>query len=332
MKKLSTSRWREATRSGEVSPEAGQRVMRSLGITPEEWARRLGQGAGQLAARHGYEVITIPTASLGTRGLIETSEDIGRQAAENPIAALKRYRQFLEAKSGGGGITHSGRKQIVLLEPKKYPLDNALSKHHEAREAQRMERLNRLLESRGVPLRTALGYNRAAFVPEAETKILARTVGGFFEGYSPKKETAFRTELAKRLIAGKALKTPYSGYTTQHVDPTLPIQDIRESRLFPKDVRQRWANKRTETGELQDIAKAIEYKGPHPERMNLPRKQIENIARRIQKQQWERAVEAASAESSPVAKMLGMATHKVTAPLRAVLHLFVHPGAPRLAL
>ena len=319
MKKLSTSRWREATRSGEVSPEAGQRVMRSLGITPEEWARRLGQGAGQLAARHGFEVVTLPPISSGIRGAIEMGANIG-QTSKDPATMLRRFQQFLRARGGGGGSTNMGKKQIVVQEDKGYPLDTALTQHHEAREAQRHARLTRLLESEKLPVRGAFGYNRASIGPEVTTKTLAHTVGSVLEGYSPEMETAYRTELAKQFIAGKAPTLPSFGYTTQHVDPTLPVHDIRESRLFPEEVRQRWANMRAGTGELQDIAKAIKYEGPHPETMRLPRRHIENIARRIQEQQWKRAVEAASSKSVPVFKTLGTAARKATAPLQGILH------------
>jgi len=269
MKKQSTSRWREAVRSGEVSPQAGQRVMKSLGYTPQEWARRLGQGAARLAESQGYTV--------------------------------ERNPKFTSRMQG---MTEIPTKKITIGTT---PLENARQAqtlHHEAREAQESARLLKQIRTAGgrVSLEKGVGYVKIPPEIRRVLKPIVGTAGGIVEKLSPSIATDLRQEVFDRLAIGESPLVS-NLYTTSHTNPTLPINDIRESRLLPEYARKEMEKMRNVTGESLDMATAAGHPETPINKLRLPRHQVRSMAQRIRQNQINEALEIANAEI-PIPRVL----------------------------
>lgn len=225
--------------------------MKSLGISPQEWAKRLGSGAAELAAAKGYAVVDAP----------------------------------------GKAETRAPTKQINID-----PKEKSWVLHHEAREAAKMEQYNKALQKGQQRIMKRIGVGaRVSPGTTGGTGMLVRPITGFFEGIA-------KPELVEEMISGfrEILQRP--GFrSAQHASFSLPIRDIRESRLLSPETRKEINLLRRRTGELGDIVQAAKARGV--EQALLPRHRINQLARKIEKLESARLDEMM--KPSPTARRVG---------------------------
>jgi len=299
--------------------------MRSLNITPEEWARRLGRGAAQLAERQGYDIHYLPET---WRGKLKDALSSG-----NP---LQRVYQNLIADRMGGAVTvppvGGGRGAILLTgTPQTFGErfvagtgGKELVLHHEAREAQRMggkaEALKeRLLSGKPGP---PVMYKRLGRKAEKLKPVVSKTVGAIEGAFGPAAARRAREIAQLGLSEGLLMGVDPQLYSSAHADPTLPIRDVRQARLLPLQARADMRRMRLRSGEAADMAQAAGKPRAALSELRLPRHKVKRMAEDILRQQQRRAAEIANVEASPVARRYGAQARKTfTAPLRLARRL-----------
>ncbi len=212
--KLATSRWREAIRSGEVSPVVRETIKRRMDFDPKEWGRRLESGAKSRAKALGFGFMEHPP-----REALPTFQQMGRVGGDQAV-------RYAHAAVGGGGLTLTDpHKEIHLIRGGRHGVPSPafpIVAAHEAEEAALSSRRPsstkymghlgpkpvlsdlreaRLLGGEGHELMYGL---RSSTGELEEARRASKSVTGK-EGFIPKKRVAqIAREMLARQHAGKA--------------------------------------------------------------------------------------------------------------------------------
>lgn len=284
--KEATSRWREAIRSGELHPETAETLKTRMGVTPEGWSQKLMDASRTMTERAGLPYYVHSEASV--KGAIR------RLFQKDPKAALELGGAALT--TAAGPVTHPilgvnipdyqnpkldrlGRiAGVTSLQDRKSL--QALAAGHEGYEALGMTRggkqktlqeIGQRIQSKGMfnVLRSPEAASRTPGLSGME-HLIRRTAGGFGAEIP---EQVF--EQTRPLMAGKQL----SG---KHISAQPPLWDVRESRMFPQELQQKWKNVRTGTGEIDRMQRAGAQVNQYGV-TQLPRKSLPQIGRSMER-------------------------------------------------
>lgn len=318
--KLAISRWREAIRSGEVSPGAAATIKQQVGFDPKDWGQRLRRGAAAKAKSLGY------TYSEHTpRSILGDVVKSVRQRSTTPIA--ERAMGLSMGLMGGGGMANPAMERIDIV-PGVGPAKRMgpLVGVHEATEAQFAKRFGDVEEA------VFSGKDpRYKLIPERRTKLLKRLSGAAKE-IVPSVETALGgTPIGRQSIERNLHKLLTQGmteemggqfpkvYSSMHMDPELVVRDIREGRLLGGKAQKAVETLRGRTGELIELEQAARHIAGQQPGGYLPEKSVREIAKRMRAQNLARIGEIAEAEAGPISKFLGSGIRKYGPALRRLL-------------
>jgi len=291
LSKISTSRWREAIRSGEVGPETADTIRQRMGFNSEEFGQRMIEGAKKRAKNLGVGYFEHTPKAYWNDILQGIKTKNWRPLGE-------RAQGFPTAIMGGGGGYNPSYDRIDLMPGQKATGKGMMPmvSQHEGTEA-----------AIGKPLfkRENLAALRHSYrqIPAASENRLSKIFGfgremlhgrpGIQKAYTEGIHNVVRGGLPLSVfqpMLPDTVRMPFPGiHTSQHMSARLPIQDLREANLLGGQGAKGMRGLREMTGEAADVhevaklqwmenlAKPGRNKG-HPYG-SIPRGQVGNIAR-----------------------------------------------------
>lgn len=233
--KVGVSRWREAIYSGELSVPEASKLKDYMGVNTNKYTDRVAEGTRNRLALRGnrvykpfsivHNIKDVPTAALthmkGTLTSPYTGNIFTHPSSINDIAAF-------------GGIpegAENSRKQIANL---------MLS--HEGMES---DLLRGGMKTDGV-----LKQQYMRWIPEDQLSDIAkkrRTVIGYIEGI---RQGLLRPGTPNKTLSQLANYPGKDNYATgSHMDPSVVLNEMRQSRMASPEVQEAFRNLRLVTGE-----------------------------------------------------------------------------------
>ena len=334
LEKLATSRWREAIRSGEISPWDADELKERMGFDPERHAKRMMHGARQRAAAHGYKFYEhTPKAYKGELGRLVQStargfrekglRGAGRAVQQWAPGFGERALGLLTGVMGGGGGANPALQRIDLVPGMVATKGGTMPivAGHEAGEAAEMRRYQRPMDRwyRQITGRPDIqrGLARltggAAEIGEQVGRLFGKSgIGGDIryniremlqKGWDPAVLNPDMPEGALRQFV------PYA-HTSQHASAMPPIQDIREGRLLGGKGQRTMEALRRATGEYDTMLMASVEGAPRVQAaramgegsaLRLPRHRLRQIANAMERLNLAEGAAIAEGEAGPVA-------------------------------
>ena len=332
LEKLSTSRWREAIRSGEIMPGPEAEALKSrMGVDPVREAEGLIKGWRGRAEARG-----IPAIELSN---FRKYLDPARQAFQGDSEARKMLVQHAKALQGlstmaspAGVLPNGVSASLPAMEsmlvagasPKQLPryLTNPAFRH-EIHGAILGHEGSEMSASRNMDLSDfAQGHNvyRKGLAPE----ISAVTAGAGVKGLNRLGEMLGKPEIAPpELSRLMALHSPMGGITAgSHADARVLLEEIRNTRMLSPETQQFMTNLRHRTGELPGIRAATGYHlgAGAPKNMlilgRIPKGRMGEIAQKVHAEQAARGTQLGGLFDTAVKSPLA----GIKALIRARLH------------
>lgn len=296
--KAATSRWREAIRSGELSPSQSEILKDRMGVTPGAWAEKLTRGA-QLQAEHlGLPFNTHTPGSVG-KGLLQGAYKRDPRLLQNAALGLQAFGSGGGMGSAVGGVNlfdvplEIGMPATEIFNDPMRKEIRALKAGHEGREIGQ--------ETRRFDLRPK------KVAPTAGTRIEKRIRPSLMTLQDPKKAIKMHGPAlsgvrrgSENLLRSLGVSKKDSDFMWQHVSQPKILQqssilsgshssahplfwDIRESRMLSPETRLAWEKFREQTGELGRVRAAAGQQGARGP-VQLPRKQLGRIRKGVEQQ------------------------------------------------
>ena len=276
--KLATSRWHEAIRSGEVSPQAAETMRKGMGFDPKAHGRGLERGARRIAQREGYTLYKHTPQRYAQQAWKALR---GADWSKGPIKAIQganweplatRAPGLAIAKMMGGAATLPDANRIDIMGGQiatKKGLLPAVTMH-EAVESQLANKPGARMLRQPKPDYLSTLRKAAPGVSFAE---------GVGTGMG--KPLDLRKEILKGVEGVMSEKPQMAALFTSsaHMGGEAPLTDLREARLLGKKPLKHIEKIRRMTGELPVMEEAAGQMGRGG--ALIPRKQMPQIAQRM---------------------------------------------------
>jgi hypothetical protein len=267
LEKLAVSRWREAIYSGELNTPEAEKLKSYMNVNPHRYADRLVEGTKNRLAERGNRII-------GPRQLPTRIKDL-------PYKALSMYRGTITNPITGNIFIHPGDARAIA-ELGDIPQDakslrkqiNSLILSHEGMES---------VAARGLDANSLLKKQYLRWKPEDTLSEFAPHIRrgiGYVEGV--------RQGLLKPGTPNRTLQSlanfpsrQHSFTTGSHVDPSIVLNEIRQSRMLSPPVREAFNDLRLHlTGEVAD-ANTLAPKSGIPDSPLIRKKDIPSLSKRM---------------------------------------------------
>ena len=302
--KAATSRWREAIRSGELSPSQSEILKDRMGVTPAAWSEKLTRGA-QLQAEHLNLPFNTHTPGSIVKGYLQGIRKKDPELLQRSVAGLQTYGMGGGSGNAVGGINLTNMPLEIGMPateifnaPMKKEI-RALKAGHEGREiGQETRRFH--LRPKKVTSTEGKAIEATAPKPQRireglmtlrDPKKAIQTQGSQLSGSRRGIQNLFRSMgtkqkdvdfMWKHVAQPKTLQQ--SGLLSGNHSSAHPLLwDIRESRMLSPETRLAWEKFRDQTGELERVRAAAGQQGTRGP-VHLPRKQLGNIRKGVGQQ------------------------------------------------
>jgi len=277
--KVATSRWREAIRSGEVGEDTANKIRQGMKFNPYDWENRLARGAQKMTENAGFKAFQAES--------LEKSEDtfgtmLKRMWDERSWAPMRQavrkneaYAASLNGRMGGFMVPED--REIFLSE---HPgAGRGMEAMHEAHEAR------------------IAGKSKPTSWSSRALKLIRGTHGD--DGYQQVLPYDWSLNLAKERVPVGATRAEtlralrnVGRVSQNHMSAELPIQDIREMRMFgrggtePQADAEKLLKARNASGEMHAVTEAS--KNVTGQGGYLPRRNIRSITKEMTRRNEEK--------------------------------------------